>query len=77
MSYQPKNYKADGGDTQVFGGKVVPSTGTQASAITAAKVDYGTGDVDDTTKLAAAFNASNGKINDILVALRGVGIIAS
>ena len=42
-----------------------------------AKVDYTTGDLDTEAKIIAAQNASNGKINAMIAALKGVGIAAS
>lgn len=85
MTYQPKVYKKDGGDTEVIasggsidvesGGKIT-AAGTQASAITDAKVDYTTGNLDTEAETIAAMNTTNGKINSILAAIRGVGIIA-
>jgi hypothetical protein len=77
MSFTTKNYKTDGGDKLVIGGSITPATETQATAIANAKVNYTTGDMDSDAKIIAAFNTTNGKINSILAALRGVGIIAS
>jgi len=61
-------------------GAVVPS-GTAASHIAAAKVDYaddGTAnDLDTDARRVAAANATNAKINSILVALETFGITAS
>lgn len=66
----------DGGDTlNVDTGGKMTASGTQASAIADAKVDYTTGNLDTEAETIAAFNTTNGKINSILAALRGVGII--
>lgn len=78
MSYTGKVYRKQGGDELVVQtGGVISAAGTQASAITDAKVDYTTGDLDAEAEVIAAVNATNGAVNDILAALRGVGIIAS
>ena len=86
MAYVTKVYKEPGGDTLVVdsggeikvvaGGKIT-NAGTQASTIANAKVDYTTGNLDTEAEIIAAQNASNGKINAIIAALKGVGIIAS
>ena len=86
MSYVTKVYKEPGGDKMVIdnggeievvaGGKIT-NAGTQASAIVNAKADYATGDLDIEAEIITAVNASNGKINAIIAALKGVGIIAS
>lgn len=68
MTYQTKVYMKQGGDELVVasGGKITDD-GTQATAI--ADLDLtGTYSTDDDT--------IEGAINDILAALRGVGIIA-
>ena len=49
----------------------------QQSAIASAKVDYTTGDLDTEAEVISAFNTTNGKINDILGALRTHGLIAT
>lgn len=94
MSYQPKIYKKDGGDTQVVasGGEVqvesggelniasggtISAAGTQASTITDAKTDYTTGNLDAESEVIAAVNATNTKLNAVIAALKGVGILAS
>lgn len=84
MAYVTKVYKEPGGDTLVVdsggeikvaaGGKIT-AAGTQAATIANAKVDYTTGGLDTEAKIIAAQNASNGKINAILAALEGVGIL--
>lgn len=74
--YSPKLYRRQGGDALVVGtggtivvngGKIVPSTETQAAHIANA-----TGGI--TTSAAGTGQA---KINAILAALRGVGILAT
>ena len=84
MSYNTKNYKEQGGAKTVIGGELdiasggkITGAGTQASAITNAKVDYTTEDLDTEAEIIAAFNTTNGKINSILAALRAAGIIAT
>lgn len=78
MSYNTKVYMKQGGDEMVVasGGKIT-AAGTQASTIADAKVDYTTGDLDAEAEVIAALNTTNGKINAILAALEGVGILAS
>lgn len=75
MSQQGSNYNRQGDQAYVIGGKlvinggsIVPSTETQADAITDLSLS-GTYSTDDTPIETA--------VNDILAALRGVGIIAS
>ncbi|MDY6796951.1 MAG: fibronectin type III domain-containing protein [Actinomycetota bacterium] len=63
----PGVYKVSG--TQVVGAR--------QSAISDAKTDYTTGDLDTEAEIIAALNATNGKINDILAALRSHGLIAT
>lgn len=94
MSYQPKIYKTDGGDTQVVAsggqvtvesggeiavasGGVISAAGTQASHIADASVTYTTEGLDTEAEIIAAINTTNGKINAILAALEGVGILAA
>lgn len=86
ITYEPGLYRLQDGNVLVVtaagelrvetGGKVT-ANGTQASAVTDAKTNYTTGDLDTEAKIIAAFNATNTKINAILAALRGVGVIAS
>ena len=86
ITYSPGVYRqqdgnviviTSGGELKVETGGKVTANGTQASAIADAKTNYTTGDLDTETKIAAAFNTTNTKINAILAALRGAGIIAS
>lgn len=86
MSYQPKTYRENGGDQIVIasGGSInvesggaVTAAGTQAAHIANASVAYATPGLDTEAEVIAAFNTTNGKINSILAALRGAGIIAS
>ena len=85
-SYQPKVYRKDGGNTQVIanggelkietGGKVT-NDGTQAVAITDASVAHALNATFSDTEVEAALDALGGKINSVLSALRGAGIIAT
>jgi len=86
MSYQPKIYRTDGGDTQVVasGGEIsiesggaIVAAGTQASNIADAKTDYTTLGLDTEAEIIDAINTSNGKINAVIAALEGVGILAA
>lgn len=78
MSYQPKVYRKQGGDElAVASGGAITADGVQASHIADAKVDYTTGNLDIEAEVISATNTTNGKINSILAALRGVGILAS
>lgn len=82
MSYTAKVHQTQGGDTlqvesggaiQVLtGGKIVPNSGTQASHIADATAITG-----GEAPTEAEHNAALTKINSILAALRGVGILAS
>jgi hypothetical protein len=73
---QPKIQRIAGGDQlDVASGGVISADGTQASHIAAASVAYTTGDLDAESEVIAALNTTNGKINSILVALEGVGIL--
>lgn len=90
MTYQPKVYRDEGGDRQVIAsggeikvesGGIITNDGTQATAIVNL-TDSTTGTagdtVDDTTASVKDDIASlAAKINGILAALRGAGIIAS
>lgn len=66
-----------GGTIDVLSGGKILAAGTQASTIANAKADYTTGDLDAEAEVIAAVNAANGKINSIIAALKGAGIIAS
>ena len=66
-----------GGEIRINAGGTITDDGTQASAIADAKVDYTTGDLDAEAEIIAAINTTNVKINSIIAALEGVGIIAS
>lgn len=67
--------------SKLDGAGAVVASGTAAAHIVAAKVDYaddGTADdLDTDAKRVAAANATNAKINAILVALEAFGITAS
>lgn len=83
-SYQPKVYRKPGGDTQVIasggaidvesGGKILDD-GVQAGAITNASVAHALNATFSDTEVEAALDALGGKINSILAAIRGAGII--
>lgn len=89
-TYQPKVYLADGGDRivvasggvlDVESGGIVKAAGTQATAI-ASLTDSTTGTPGDTLDDTTAGQKDDiaslaAKINAILAALRGAGIIAS
>lgn len=85
MSNNTKNYDEQGGARKVIGGelriltgaKITPATGTQATHLTALKVNYTTGDLDAEAEVIAAVNATNTRINAIVTALEGVGIYAA
>lgn len=85
-TYGPKVYHqqegdvlvvADQGEIKVESGGKITADGTQASHIADAKTDYAAGDLDTEDEIIAAINATNTKINAILAALEGVGILAS
>jgi hypothetical protein len=65
------------GEIKIVSGGKITANGTQASHIADAKTDYAAGDLDTEAEIIAAFNATNAKINAILAALEGVGILAS
>jgi len=72
-----KNYRKQGGDEWVIGGKlkmdggkVTDEDGNQASAISDVDADVSSADDDDHNEVAGA-------VNSILAALRGAGIISS
>jgi hypothetical protein len=82
MSYSGKVYREQGGDNLVVasggtiqvltGGKIVPNSGTQASHIADASAASG-GD----SPTEAEHNSVVTKLNSVLAALRGAGILAS
>lgn len=82
MSYQGKVYRAQGGDNLVVasggsiqvltGGKILPNGGTQATAIADATALTG-----GESPTEAEHNTIITKLNSVLAALRGAGIIAS
>lgn len=77
-SYNCKVYRKQGGDELVIesGGKIT-ADGVQAAAIADASEAHALNSTFSDTEVEAALNALGGKINDILAALRGVGIVAS
>jgi len=62
-----KVYKVN--DTQVVG--------AQQAAITSAKTDYTTGDLDSEAKIIAGLNATNTTLNAVITAMRTHGLIAT
>jgi hypothetical protein len=82
MSYQGKVYRAQGGDQMVVksggsikvetGGKILPNSGTQPSHIPDASSISG-----GESPTEAEHNTLVTKLNSVLAALRGAGIIAS
>lgn len=78
-TYNTSNYEAQGGDLLVIGGELriasggtITAAGTQASTIADATAITG-----GESPTEAEHNAALTKINSILAALRGAGIIAS
>lgn len=86
-TYGPKVYHAQGGDQVVVasggsikietGGEIVPDSGTQASAIADADVAHALNATFSDTEVEGALDALGGKINSIIAALEGAGILAS
>lgn len=86
MSYNAKVYMEQGAATQVVddggeirinsGGKIT-SAGVQASAITDASVEHALNSTFSDTEVEDALDALGAKINSIIAALEGAGIIAS
>jgi hypothetical protein len=85
MSYQGKVYRKQGGDELVVdAGGVISAAGTQAAAIADMAVTTDLDGVDTGTDMTAAqaaqievdLAAATAKINSIIAALEGVGIIA-
>lgn len=74
MSYNAKNYREQGGETWIIGGELKIDGGKitpQANAITDATVASG----ETVTKVE--YDAVVTKLNAVLAALRGVGIVKS
>lgn len=69
--------RAGGDELDVAPGGKITADGTQAAHIADAKADYTTGDLDTEAEIIAALNAANAKLNSVLAALEGVGILAS
>jgi len=76
-TYQPKVYMTDGGDELVVADGKITNDGTQASAVADATVNYTGTNLTTDNLVAGAINATNTKINSIIAALEGVGILAS
>jgi len=54
MSYTGKNYKKQGSNEWVIGGKLLPATEVQPTHVTALKVNHTTGDLDTEAEIIAA-----------------------
>lgn len=72
-----KIYLKQGGDELVVasGGKIT-NAGTQAVAVTNASVAHALNATFSDTEAEAALNALGTKLNSVIAALRGVGVIA-
>ena len=76
-TYQPKIYMTEGGDQMdVKSGGKITKDGAQAAAIADATTNYSAATLTDYTTTATAINGANTKINSIIAALEGVGILA-
>lgn len=78
MSYQGKVYRKQGGDELVVesGGKIT-AAGTQASAVADAETSHALNATFSDTEVEAALDDIGTKLNAIIAALEGVGILAS
>lgn len=85
-TYQPKVYSKQGGDELVVAsggvlnvetGGIIKANGTQASAIADASVAHDLNATFSDTEAEAALDALGTKINSIIAALEGAGILAS
>ena len=72
MGYNCKNYKTDGGDTTVIGGKLVIEEGAQIEGLPAASFKQGAAVAD-----AAGAAPTAAEFKALLDSLRGAGIIAT
>jgi hypothetical protein len=87
MSYQQKVYRKHGGAQMVVasggsikvetGGTILPNSGTQPAHIANASVAHDLNATFSDTEAEAALNALGTKLNSVLAALRGAGVIAS
>lgn len=92
MSYQGKNYNEQGGEKMVVGGTLeigaagvvdvlaggqIKAAGTQASHIADASEAHDLNATFSDTEAETALNSLGAKVNAILAALEGVGIVAS
>lgn len=68
---------ADGGEISITSGGTITAAGTQAANVVAAKTDYTAGDLDAEAEIIVAVNLTNSKLNAVITALKGVGILAS
>lgn len=85
-TYQPKVYHKHGGDELVVAsggvlnvetGGIIKANGTQAATIADASVAHDLNATFSDTEAEAALNALGTKINSIIAALEGAGILAS
>jgi len=85
MSYSAKVYMKQGGDELVVNGGKITAAGTQASTIANLAITANLAGIDTGTDMTAAQAAALGvdlaaiatKLNAVLAALEGVGILAS
>lgn len=68
---------ADGGEISITSGGTITAAGTQAANVVAAKTDYTAGALDAESEIIVAVNLTNTKLNAVIAALKGVGILAS
>ena len=68
---------ADGGEISITSGGTITAAGTQAANVVAAKTDYTAGNLDAEAEIIVAVNLTNSKLNAVITALKGVGILAS
>ncbi len=67
-----------GGEVRVLtGGSITPNSGTQASHITNASVSHSLNATFSDTEVEGALDALGGKINAIIAAIQGAGIVAA
>lgn len=68
---------ASGAEISIASGGKITAAGTQALTIANAKADYTALDLDTEAEIIVAVNLQATKINAIIAALKGVGIIAA
>jgi len=85
MAYSCKVHKESGGNElhiesggvlDIKTGAVIKANGTQASVISNASVAHNLNSTFSDTEAEAALDALGGKINSIIAALKGAGIVA-